>query len=79
MQQAVEQAKIDIDTKIDDFLKQIIIMMETNKNLIYRSLDLQLDKFSNFLSGFNQKVDDFVKDSLILLGNSQQQFNMQNG
>ena len=77
MRARISQAKGQIETIVDDFLKQIIVTMENNKRVIFASLDLQLEKFSSFLSSFKLRVDDFVRDSLNQLTTAQQQFDMQ--
>lgn len=63
MKARISEAKGQIETIVDDFLKQIIVIMENNKRVIFSSLDLQLEKFSSFLASFKLKVDDFVRDS----------------
>ena len=57
-------------------MKQIIVIMENNKRVIFSSLDLQLEKFSSFLANFTKKIDDFVRDSSNQLATAQQHFEM---
>ena len=77
MRARISETKEQIETIVDDFLKQIIVIMENNKRVIFSSLDLQLEKFASFLASFKVKVDDFVRDSFNQLATAQHQFEMQ--
>jgi hypothetical protein len=71
MRNAVTEAKSNVEGFIDEFLKQVIVIMENNKNLVFTALETSLDSFSGFMNSFNQKVDDFVKESLMQLATAQ--------
>ena len=77
MRNAVTEAKSNVEGFIDEFLKQVIVIMENNKNLVFTALETSLDSFSGFMNSFNQKVDDFVKESLMQLATAQQKFDME--
>lgn len=72
----ISEAKAQIENMVDDFLKQIIVQMENNKRVIFASLDLQVEKFSSFLTSFKLRVDDFIRDSYNQLASAHQQFDM---
>jgi hypothetical protein len=50
--------------------------MENNKNVLFEAIRAQHEKIYGYFQNFNQKVDDFIRNSLSELSNAQQQLEL---
>lgn len=75
--QKISNEKKIVDSDIDDFLKEIILMMEKVKEKLYHKIDLYHQSFFDYYSNFIQRIEEFLKGSISMISSSESMQNYQ--
>lgn len=66
-----------VDADIDNFLKEIILMMEKVKEKLHHKIDFYHQGFFEYYSNFMKRTDEFLKHSISIISSSESMQNFQ--
>lgn len=73
----IKREKAIVDGDIDNFLKEIILMMEKVKEKLHHKIDFYHQGFYDYYGSFMKRVDEFLKGSINMITGSESMQNYQ--